>query len=187
MPEHDSPIPAQRAALRWIHPIEGGYVDDPSDPGGATQYGISLRYLRGKGAAGDIDGDGDIDAADVRALTRTQAEQFFIEDCWHPCRCDEMPAQIAIAVFDHAVNAGTGSAIRLIQEMLRLKVDGIVGPKTLRAIEHADAGELLAYYLARRARYYRDIVAANSSLVRFLDGWLNRLFLLHRYLYEEAV
>lgn len=168
----------QAAAIDWIFRAEGGLVDDPADPGGITHFGVSLRYLRRQGAIGDIDGDGDIDADDIRSMTREQASEFYLRDFWHACRCDDLPPGLALAVFDAAVNSGTPTASRLLQEVLRVKNDGIIGPVTVLAALHAN--DPLPRYLARRAQYYSDVIRANSTLARFFRGWLNRLFLLQR-------
>lgn len=175
---------AQTAFVAWILRAEGGYVDDPDDPGGATRYGISLRYLRGKGGLGDIDGDGVVDADDIRALTEQDAIRFFLDDFWSPCRCDELPDPIAIALADGAVNMGVRRAVMLLQETVHATIDGVIGPQTIGAVHRRGAEGLLPLCLARRARHYHDLVRANSGLAKFLDGWFNRLFLLHAYLLE---
>lgn len=176
----------QQLALDWIFAAEGGYSDDPDDPGGTTKYGISLRYLKKKGLAfGDIDGDGDIDADDIGAMTREKAAEIYLRDFWDVCRCSELPPEISLAVFDMAVNAGVRTASRLLQEMVRTKVDGVIGEKTIAAAwAHRD---LLSAYEARRALYYHDITIANSKLAKFLKGWFNRTLLNYRYILEEVI
>ena len=172
-------------ALNWIFLAEGGLVDDKNDKGGITKYGISLRYLKRKGAAGDINGDGEIDKKDIRQLSQTQASEFYFHDFWLACRCRGMPNDIAIAVFDCAVNQGGSIARRLLQKELHVKQDGIIGPKTLAELAKADTKTLLAHYLAARQMHYRDITMANSEYGIYIRGWTNRLFLLQKFIHEE--
>lgn len=174
-------------ALTWIFHAEGGFVDDPADPGGTTRYGISIRYLRKKGKLGDIDGDGDIDADDIRALTREDAATFYISDFWNKCRCSDMPYNVALVVMDTAVHSGVRYASKLLQQMVNTKRDGKIGPKTLEALYKKNWPQLTALYLAHRATFLNDLVKANSSLARFQQGWLNRLFMLQAYLHSSEL
>ena len=175
----DTLTTAQQQALGWIFEAEGGLVDDPADPGGITNYGVSLRWLKKQGAIGDIDGDGDVDADDIRQLSRDKAAELYLSDYWHACHCDQLPPALAMAVFDCAVNCGPRTAILLLQEVLHVKVDGIIGPVT---IQKAFRMNRVPYYMAKRAEYYCDITVANSTLSKFLRGWLNRLFLLQSFI-----
>lgn len=175
-----TPYPLEFArALAWIFQAEGYLSDDPDDAGGITKYGISLRWLRSH-PEGDVNGDGIVDADDIRALTPVQAADFYFTGFWQASRADQMPGKIALAVFDFAVNAGVDRAAMVLQQSLRVKADGIIGPVTLAALRAADQDELLADYLGRRALFYHDIVTANTRHARFLRGWLNRLFRLQR-------
>lgn len=146
-PERDRYSSAFETAITFVLGEEGGYGDDPADNGGATKYGISQR------AYPDLD---------IKHLTVDQAKAIYLRDYWQPCQCDLLPPAIACAVFDTAVNMGTGAAIRFLQQALRVSVDGLIGPVTLR---HADQNPLcyLSDYLSRRARRYHDIVLADQS------------------------
>jgi len=170
----------QQLALDWIFRAEGGLVNDPNDPGGITNHGISLRYLKKQGLAiGDIDGDGDIDADDIIKMDRDTAASIYLTDFWEKCWCNSLPSAVAMAVFDCAVNCGQHTAIKLLQEVCRVKIDGIIGPVTLTAAFKKD---VVIYYMAKRAEYYRDITLANSTLSKYLRGWFNRLFHLQSYI-----
>lgn len=176
-------------ALAWLFKTEGGYVNDPDDPGGATRYGISLRYLKTKGKLGDINGDGIIDVDDIEVLDKPQAALFYLTDFWHTCQCDELPLPLAIIVFDQAVNTGVGTASRCLQAHVHAKVDGVIGPVTLAAVAthfYRNPTWFIASYLGKRATYYHDITLANSSLSKFLKGWFNRLFELQQFIVENA-
>jgi len=183
MPDLSAYPTSARNALNWIFQAEGLLSDDPDDPGGTTKYGISLRFLSSLGNLGDIDGDGDIDSDDIRALTPADAASLYLNHFWTGVRADELPDRLNIAVFDMAVNAGVRRAVKILQQALPVKLDGIIGPATLAAARRAmaHAPDFLIVYLGYRAQYYRDITLANSSLSKYLRGWINRLFrlLLH--------
>lgn len=183
MPDLSAYPTSARNALNWIFQAEGLLSDDPDDPGGTTKYGISLRFLSSLGNLGDIDGDGDIDSDDIRALTPADAASLYLNHFWIGVRADELPDRLNIAVFDMAVNAGVRRAVNILQQALPVKLDGIIGPATLAAAHRAMSHDpdFLIDYLGYRAQYYRDITLANSSLSKFLRGWTNRLFrlLLH--------
>lgn len=181
MPDLSQYSPDFASALRWIFRAEGYLSDDPDDRGGITKYGISLRWLRSH-PDGDITGDGIVDADDIRALTPDAAARFYHSGFWLAANCHQLPAPLNVAVFDFAVNAGVSRAAMVLQESLRVRADGVIGPVTLRAALNADGHELLVDYLGRRALFYTDLVRANSSQAKFLRGWLNRLFRLQSYI-----
>ena len=170
-------------ALGWIFPAEGGYVDDISDPGGATKYGISLRLL--KSMALDINQDGRIDALDVRLLDIELASDIYHEEFWQRCRCDELPERVALVLFDAAVNSGVRRAIKQLQRACRVKADGLFGPKTLAAAHRMDTNTLMLRILVIRARYYHRITLKNPVFKRFINGWYSRLFKLQQYTLEH--
>ncbi|KEP69847.1 peptidoglycan-binding protein [Thioclava dalianensis] len=148
---------------------EGGYVNDPDDPGGPTKHGVTLGTLQRLGL--DETGDGQIDEMDVRALTRDKAVEIFVQHYFDAPQIDKLPGPIQASVFDMYVNAG-GSAIVILQRLLsdmgqRLVVDGIIGPQTIAAAELAQASApgyfADAYGIARRNYYYRVADARPAS------------------------
>jgi len=157
---------------------EGGYVNDPDDPGGATNFGVTIHTMRRLGL--DLDGDGDVDAGDVRALGRDQAVDIFVQHYFHDPRIALLPDALHATVFDMYVNAGT-NAVRILQRLLRdmgldIAVDGVIGPQTARAT-HAALGQapdhlVDAYGIARRNYYYRigDRRPASRKYARRRDG-----------------
>lgn len=165
---------------------EGGFVDDPADPGGATNFGVTIHTMRRLGL--DLTGDGQIDVADVRALTRDQAVDIFIEHYWRKPRIDALPEMLHASVFDMYVNAGA-NAVRVLQRLLvemgyDIDVDGTIGPQTIRAAQAAALvapGHLAdAYGIARRDYYYAiaDARPASRKYARRRDGgkggWIAR-------------
>ena len=167
---------------REIVAREGGFVNDPDDPGGATKYGVTLATLRG------IRGPG-VTVRDVMALTRADAAAIFIEHYFRRPRINQLPACLHDTVFDMQVNAGT-NAVRILQRLLtRLgwpcADDGAIGPKTVAAAQAAERkmgrdGLRDAYGVARRDYYYAigDARPASRKYARRVDGgkggWITR-------------
>ncbi|SDE92966.1 holin-associated N-acetylmuramidase [Limimaricola pyoseonensis] len=179
---------------------EGGYVNDPDDPGGATKHGVTLGTLRRLGR--DLDGDGRVTEADVKALTPDQAVEIFIEHYYRRPRIDALPEPLRPSVFDMYVNAGA-NAVKILQRLLRdmrieIAVDGIIGPQTIAAAARAQqaAPEHFAdaYGIARRNWYYRlaDRRPRSRKYARARDGgkggWIRRAeeFISPRYHLSEA-
>ena len=120
---------------------EGGFVNDLDDPGGATKHGVTIHTMRRLGL--DLTGDGAVGVADVRALSRTQAEAIFIEHYFRRPRIGSLPVSLQASVFDMYVNAG-GNAVKILQRLLRqmghdVAVDGVIGPQTANAAQAAHA------------------------------------------------
>lgn len=173
--------PLQQACLEYLRPEEGGLVDHPKDPGGITKYGISLRWLRAQGPiVGDVDGDGDVDADDIRALSREQADALYLRFFWLPAY-DSLSYAVAARVFSHHVNAGPKAAGIVLQRALRacgapgVKEDGAIGPRTVSAAYTAPQG-LVEALRSERAGFYRRLVALNAKFEDFEAGWLNRAY-----------
>jgi lysozyme family protein len=174
---------------------EGGYVNDPADPGGPTNHGVTLGTLRRLGI--DMDGDGAVGIADVRALGRDDARAIFIDHYYRRPGLDALPEDLQPSVFDMYVNAGD-NAVRILQRLLRdmgqtLRVDGIVGPQTSQAATWARAAAprhlIDAYGIARR-NYYYLLAEERPSLRKFAvakgggkGGWIARAeaFITPRY------
>lgn len=166
--------------LRW----EGGYVNHPNDPGGATMRGVTQavydRYRRRAGKSRRW----------VKRITDAELAEIYRRDYWDRARCDSMPDLIAICHFDWAVNTGVGRAIEHLQQTVGTPADGIWGPNSRAALERKVAlhGEatVARMYMDRREEYYLRL--ARSSRFRvFLDGWLNRLNALRELIRREAV
>jgi len=165
---------------------EGGYVNDPDDPGGPTNYGVTLHTMRRLGL--DLTGDGQVSSADVKALTKPQAVEIFIDHYFRAPRIDALPQPLQATVFDMHVNAGA-NAIKLLQRLLNdmgqdVAVDGKIGAHTIRAsyAAYTDAPDYMAdaYGIARRSYYYdlADRRPASRKYARRRDGgkggWIRR-------------
>lgn len=174
---------------------EGGFVNDPDDPGGATKFGVTIHTMRRLGL--DLTGDGVVGVGDVRALSRSQAVDIFVTHYFERPGVAEVPADLQASLFDMYVNAG-GNAVKILQRMLRdmgyaVAVDGAIGPQTLAAVRDAAKpnGAALrdAYGVARRNYYFRiaDGRVASRKYARTRaggkGGWIKRAeeFLSPRY------
>ncbi|ROT95847.1 holin-associated N-acetylmuramidase [Histidinibacterium lentulum] len=179
---------------------EGGYVNDPDDPGGATNHGVTVHTLRRLGL--DLDGDGRVTAEDVRRLSRAQAVEIFLEHYFERPRIGELPVPLQPSVFDMQVNAGS-NAVRILQRLfgqmrLPCAIDGVIGPQTIRVAREAMAAApdhlVDAYGIARRNYYYdlADRRPASRKYARRRDGgkggWIVRAeaFIAPRYHLTEA-
>jgi len=167
-----------RSIAEQIVAREGGYVNDPDDPGGATKHGVTIHTMRALGL--DLDRDGDVDEGDVRLVTPELATDLFLEHYYARPRIGMLPEPLQASVFDMQVNAGS-NAVRILQRLLRdmgldIAVDGIIGPQTARAAHAAlrqAPGHLVdAYGIARRNYYYRlaDARPASRKYARRRDG-----------------
>ena len=143
-------------AVEVVLELEGGLSDDPHDAGGLTKHGISQK------AYPDLD---------IRALTREQAIDIYRRDYWDACKCSLLPWPWQLFVFDAAVNQGARTAIQMLQRTLGVADDGIIGPKTLAAVERASPERALRYMVSRLMRY-----EALSGWGHYGAGWAYRLF-----------
>jgi len=193
-------MPTVNEIARAIVEREGGYVNDPDDPGGATNFGVTIGTMQRLGL--DLDHDGNVDVADVKALTRTQAEAIFIRHYFKRPRLHELPRVLQASVFDMYVNAGA-NAVKILQHLLGqmghpLAADGVLGPRTLEAVRSAARAApdhiADAYGIARRNYYYNlaDRRPASRKYARRLDGskggWILRAeeFISPRYHLSDA-
>jgi lysozyme family protein len=186
-------------ALPTILEHEGGFVDNIHDPGGATNYGISLRYLQARGDLdgdgfldGDIDRDGDVDADDIVAMDADDAAIFYKTGFWYPGKYGLIDDQdLSTKAFDLGVNMGIKQGAKCIQRALLavgvdLKDDGAIGPVTIEAINGEDPLIVLAATRSEAAGFYRALILRNSALRKrmidvpdfsvFKTGWLRRAY-----------
>ncbi len=152
-------------AVSFILAQEGGYVNDPSDSGGETNFGISKKSYP---------------TLDIANLKQSDAIQIYRTDFWNICRCDEFPPRIAFALFDTAINMGIKTSIRMLQVAANAEPDGVPGPLTIKAC-HMNSDAILTRFLAQRAVRYANLIKENEKNGKFLYGWMVRLIKVTRY------
>ncbi len=165
---------------------EGGFVNDPDDPGGATKYGVTLDTMRRLGL--DLDKDGDVDVRDVRRMTVAKAVEIYKKHYFEAPGIEKLPSVIQASVFDMYVNAGS-NAVKLLQRLcrrfgMRIAIDGKIGPQTIaasqKALKLAPKHLADAYGIERRNYYYRlaDRRVRSRKFARRRDGgkggWIKR-------------
>ena len=140
---------------------EGGYVNDPHDAGGETNFGIAKRWYPN---------------IDIKNLTKEQAKKIYHQDYWRPGKCDEVPPQLRHIYFDMCVNFGRRGAVKVLQRAANSKlrnkidVDGGIGPATLNAIQNLSIDRIRSYRVLR----FADIVNKKPEQERFWVGWYRR-------------
>ncbi len=143
-------------ALAFVLKHEGGYVNDPRDPGGETNFGICKASYP---------------SVDIKALTRDAAAAIYRRDYWDRAGCGNLPPGVAVLHFDTAVNQGPGAAAKFLQLAAGVEADGKIGPKTLAAVQRAKSADLLTEYTARRADHYGRL----PHFPTYGLGWMRRL------------
>lgn len=175
--------------LKW----EGGFANDPADSGGATNMGVTIGTWRQCGY--DKDGDGDIDVHDLKQISRQDVrDRVFIPHYWNRWKADNIQSQKVANILVDWVWGSGAHGIKIPQRILGVKVDGIVGNKTISAVNFADPDELFDALFKARVNFLNDIVSKSVAAYerkigrrateqeklkhtkkRFLKGWLNRL------------
>ena len=175
-------------ALDMLLEHEGGYVNDPADPGGATKYGISLRTLQKVGDLdgdgylfGDLDRDGDVDADDIALLDPETAAEYYQEFFWDRYRYGLIESQaVANKLLALSVHAGPRRGHIVLQMAINyhgmVKIDGIIGPNTRAASNELPESWLVGEYRHETAAFYRGLVVKKLKLKKFEKGWLNRAY-----------
>jgi lysozyme family protein len=135
---------------------EGGYVNNASDPGGETNFGISKRAYP---------------MVDIAGLTVEQAKVIYRRDYWGPAGCDAVPDTLKFHLFDFAVNAGVKTAIKALQRSTGETQDGILGPLTLQAVQSTDPAKLVMRFSGARL----DAMTDAQTWSVFGRGWAKRI------------
>jgi len=171
------------SAMSDVFLHEGGYVDHQSDKGGATAYGISLRFLKSlPELAGDIDGDGHVDVGDIQRLTPEMAAEFYKTYFWDHYRLDRIADQsVQTKMLNFFVNMRGKTAGLIAQRAANdlganLTEDGRLGTLSFTAINKLNPEQLLVCIKYQAWRVYKAIVAHDATQIVFLDGWRNRAF-----------
>ena len=156
--------------LKW----EGGFVNDPADLGGATNMGVTIGAWKSCGY--DKDGDGDIDVDDLRLLTREDVvNQVLKPHYWDRWKADDIKSQSVANILVDWVWASGAHGIKIPQRLLGVSVDGIVGPKTLAAVNARNPRELFDMIKIARFDFIEDICRKRPANNKFKRGWMNRI------------
>ncbi|MEM7614498.1 MAG: glycosyl hydrolase 108 family protein [Pseudomonadota bacterium] len=151
--------------LRW----EGGYVNHPADPGGATNKGVTKRvydaYRAAKGQS----------VQDVRNITDAEVHDIYENGYWRKAKCPDLAVDLDTVQFDTAVNMGVGRAIKFMQKSTGCAADGVWGPITAAKVAACDPGTTLKAYCDTREAFYVGLVARRPQMKVFMKGWMNRL------------
>ena len=167
--------------LDYIFKVEGGFTDDENDRGGATNFGIIEEEAREFGYTGDM-----------RNLTKDFAKNIYLKKYYLGNKLDKViNNKVALSIFDWAVNS-EGRGIKKAQIIANrfganLVIDGIVGKKTLEAINAIDPKMFLNEYHEMQRTFYKNLAARDSSQEGFLKGWLNRVEIKEKYIEKELV
>jgi len=135
---------------------EGGYVNHPADPGGETKYGITKRTYPGE---------------DIRGMTLARAKEIYRRDFWGPAGCDAVPEPVKFDLFDAAVNSGVRQAIKFLQGAVGAKADGLLGAKTLQAVNSMAPDRVLMRLGATRLIFMTNLATWKD----FGKGWARRV------------
>lgn len=156
--------------LKW----EGGFVDDPDDLGGATNKGVTIGTWKSCGY--DKDGDGDIDVDDLHLLTREDVVSRVLKPhYWDRWKADDIKSQSVANILVDWIWASGVNGIKIPQQVLGVTVDGIVGTKTLAALNARNPKELFEKIKEARVQFIEDICRKRPANNKFKKGWLNRI------------
>jgi lysozyme family protein len=144
---------------------EGGYSNDPQDPGGATMRGVTQAVYD------DWRIEQGMPKRQVINIASDEIEDIYRDNYWSPCRCDDLPAGVDYAVFDFAVNSGVNRACRYLQRACSVSEDGVIGPMTLRAVSTLSAVALIDQLCDLRIGYLQGL----PTFARFGRGWTARV------------
>jgi lysozyme family protein len=152
------------ACMPFIFKAEGGYADNPADPGGPTNYGITLATLRA------YEGDPNLTAEDVKKLTPAVAREIYRTAYWNRMQCGALPAGLDLEVFDFGVNSGPAESVKTLQRLVGVTQDGSVGPITLAAVRQFNVGDLIGRFAQARLAFYQSL-----NMPEFEQGWATRV------------
>jgi lysozyme family protein len=157
------------ACLKFTLQFEGGFVNDPDDPGGATNLGVTIGTLT------DVLGR-QATTADVKALTPRTVEPIYLKHYWNPVHGDDLPFGVDLAVFDFGVHSGPVRAVMALQRVLGVADDGKIGPITIAAASRVDPAKIVQILCAERLAFLSRL----SIFAKFGKGLRNRVSLAER-------
>jgi lysozyme family protein len=152
------------SALRLVLTDEGGFVNDPMDPGGATNFGVTLSTYRALMKPGAT-------VADLKHITQDELATIYRKDYWNAICGDQLPSGLDYACFDYAVNSGPGRSAKALQSLIGVTVDGSIGPKTLAAVKSRDTATLVRQLCNSRLIFLETL----PTWGHFGKGWAARV------------
>ena len=150
-------------SLKMILHHEGLYVNHPSDPGGSTMRGVTQ-------AVWEDWVDRPVTEEEMKSLTVDDVTPIYKKNYWDRIKGDALPSGVDFAVFDLAVNGGTGRGAKMLQKVVGVTQDGGIGPQTLGAVSRVDPSDIIEQYAAAREAFYRRLKTFDT----FGRGWLRR-------------
>ena len=139
---------------------EGGYVNNPADPGGETNWGITRTVAVDNGYSGSM-----------RLMPKETAKQIYKKMYWDKLQCDQLPFVVAFQLFDAGVNHGNSQAVKFLQRALSVVDDGVIGAKTIAAVSKLEDLQIVMLFNAERIEFY----AALKTFSTFGKGWVRRV------------
>lgn len=170
-------------ALAEILRHEGGYVDHPSDPGGATNMGITRKTLS---RWRRINPWWQLPKSEVKSLSRTEAKAIYKALYWDRIGANKLPSGIDVAIFDFAVNSGPNRAVKVLQRVLGVAADGIVGPITLAALDGFASRSRISEIVKMVGRQRMSFLQRLHTFSVFGKGWTRRVEAVERHALELA-
>ena len=139
---------------------EGGYVNNPKDPGGETNWGITKTVAAANGYAGDM-----------RTMPKETAKGIYKKMYWDKLQCDQFPFVVAFQLFDAGVNHGNSQAVKFLQRALSVVDDGVIGAKTIAAVSKLEDLQIVLLFNVERINFYTNL----KTFSTFGKGWIRRV------------
>ena len=139
---------------------EGGYVNNPKDPGGETNWGITKTVAVANGYTGDM-----------RTMPKETAKCIYKKMYWDKLQCDQLPFVVAFQLFDAGVNHGNSQAVKFLQRALSVVDDGVIGAKTIAAVSKLEDLQIVLLFNVERMNFYTDL----KTFSTFGKGWIRRI------------
>jgi len=166
-------------ALPLILLFEGSaFTNHPADRGGPTRYGI-IQKVYDKYRL-----DKNEQPQTVERILISEVQDIYYSKYWVPAKCQDMPGKLSIAVFDTTVNSGQGRAVKILQQVIGAKVDGVIGKETIKKLKDFNVVNISNNFLEARESFYHAIVNRDATQSVFLRGWLRRIQYLREYIME---